>query len=43
MPFTPFPLSQTVTPSRTPLERDVIYGRPHASDADFLTLHTFDA
>src|SRR6218665_3278528 len=26
----PFPLSQTVTPSRTPypLERDVLYGRP---------------
>jgi len=22
------PLSQTVTPSRTPLERDVLYGRP---------------
>src|SRR6218665_2458006 len=28
--FTPLPLSQTVTPSRTPspLERDVLYGRP---------------
>ena len=27
----PLPLSQTVTPSRTtsPLERDVLYGRPH--------------
>ena len=27
---TPLPLSQTVTPSRTPspLERDVLYGRP---------------
>jgi len=24
----PLPLSQTVTPSRTPLERDVLYGRP---------------
>src|SRR6218665_1988531 len=30
MLFTPLPLSQTVTPSRTPfpLERDVLYGRP---------------
>ena len=30
MLFTPSPLSQTVTPSRTPfpLERDVLYGRP---------------
>src|SRR6218665_2028525 len=29
-PLPPFPLSQTVTPSRTPspLERDVLYGRP---------------
>src|SRR6218665_2245071 len=26
--WTPLPLSQTVTPSRTPLERDVLYGRP---------------
>src|SRR6218665_147398 len=32
MLFTPLPLSQTVTPSRTPspLERDVLYGRPLA-------------
>ena len=31
MLFTPPPLSQTFTPSRTPspLERDVLYGRPH--------------
>src|SRR6218665_1712675 len=31
MLLTPLPLSQTVTPSRTPspLERDVLYGRPH--------------
>jgi len=30
MLFTPLPLSQTVTPFRTPspLERDVLYGRP---------------
>src|SRR6218665_2782164 len=30
MLLTPLPLSQTVTPSRTPspLERDVLYGRP---------------
>jgi len=27
---TPLPLSQTVTPCRTPLERDVLYGRPLA-------------
>jgi len=31
MLLNPLPLSQTVTPSRTPtlLERDVLYGRPH--------------
>jgi len=30
----PLPLSQTVTPSRTPspLERDVLYGRPHIGE-----------
>jgi len=26
-----FPLSQTVTLSLTPLERDVLYGRPQSS------------
>src|SRR6218665_971809 len=26
--LTPLPLSQTVTLSRTPIERDVLYGRP---------------
>jgi len=31
----PLPLSQTVTISRTPspLERDVLYGRPHSSSS----------
>jgi len=28
MLLNPYPLSQTVTPSRTSLERDVLYGRP---------------
>jgi len=29
MPLDPsYPLSQTVAPFRTPLERDVLYGRP---------------
>jgi len=31
MRLTPLPLSQTVTPTRTPLERDVLYGRPQRS------------
>ena len=34
------PLSQTVTPSRTPspLERDVLYGRPHSEQVSFANL-----
>src|SRR6218665_315469 len=31
------PLSQTVTPSRTPLEHDILYGRPLILHYSFLT------
>ena len=42
MIFTPLPLSQTVTlsqtPSPSPLEHDILYGRPHmASDSMIFT------
>src|SRR6218665_1505922 len=41
MLLTPRPLSQTVTPSRTPspLERDVLYGRPHIITMTINTAH----
>ena len=37
----PLTLSQTVTPSRTlsPFERDVLYGRPLAKWAPFISLN----
>ena len=40
MLFTPHPLSQTVTPSRTPspLERGVLYGRPLRLEISFSAL-----
>jgi len=41
MPLGPLPLSQTVTPSRTPspLERDVLYGRPHTDRPTRITVY----
>src|SRR6218665_1982221 len=38
----PPPLSQTVTPSRTPspLERDILYGRPPSQSKEFIHIYT---
>src|SRR6218665_1232284 len=41
--FYPLPLPQTVTPSRTPspLERDVLYGRPQSRTLQWIHLFLF--
>jgi len=36
----PSPLSQTVTPSRTPFERGVLYGRPPGADSALLPVRS---